>query len=310
MAKDGKAVKKTSAIDFLTGKELSPKQAEKLLDLAVNVKKNPAKFSGALKNKTLAMLFQKTSTRTRMSFEAGMTRLGGHAIFLDWRTTNLALGALKDEVKSMERYSDILMARVFKHEDILAIAEASSKPVINGLCDKWHPCQALADYLTVKEKLGKVKGKKIAFVGDGNNVCNSLIVIGALLGAKVSIATPKGFEPSQDAVSFAKGLGAELFICNDASLAAKGADVVYTDTWVSMGQEADAQKKNEAFKPFQVTREILGNAYFMHCLPAHRGYEMTDEVIDSPKSIVFDQAENRMHAQNALILWMLGKAKI
>ena len=178
------------------------------------------------------------------------------------------------------------------------------------MCDKWHPCQALADYLTVKEKLGKVKGKKIAFIGDGNNVCNSLIVIGALLGAKVSIATPKGFEPSQDAVSFAKGIGAELFLCNDAKLASKGADVVYTDTWVSMGQEADAQKKNEAFKPFQVTKEILGSAFFMHCLPAHRGYEMTDEVIDSPKSIVFDQAENRMHAQNALILWMLGKAKI
>jgi len=296
-------------MNLLTLKEFSDEEILSLIKKAVDMKKNPKKYYNKLTNKTLAMLFQKTSTRTRMSFESAMTQLGGHAQYLDWRTTNLTLGSLKDEIKCMARYADVIMARVYKHEDILTMAEASSVPLINGLCDKYHPCQVMADLLTVYENFGKLKGIKLAYVGDGNNVCNTLLIGCAKTGMEISVATPKGYEPLKEVVDYAKKQG-KVSLYNDFRQAVKGADVVYTDTWVSMGQEEDKEKRMNAFKGWTVNSEMMkltNNAYFMHCLPAHRGLEVSDDVLDSKKSIVFDQAENRMHAQKAILLKCLGK---
>jgi len=294
---------------LLTLKDWSSEDIASVLELAIKIKKNPGEYHKVLDNKTLAMLFAKTSTRTRVSFEAAMTQLGGHAQYLDWRTTNLTLGSLKDEIKCIARYVDIIMARVYGHGDIEAMAEASSVPVINGLSDMFHPCQALADLLTVQEKLGNLKGVKLAYVGDGNNVCNSLLLGCTKTGVKISVATPKGYEPNKDVVKTTQALG-DVSLFNDPKMAVEGVDVVYTDTWVSMGQEKEKEKRLKAFKGFTIDSELMKltkNAFFMHCLPAHRGYEMTDEVIDSDRSIVFDQAENRMHVQKAIILKCLGK---
>lgn len=276
---------------------------------AIKIKGNQGAYSRVLENKTLGMIFQKTSTRTRVSFEAGMTQLGGHAIFLDWRTTNFTLGSIKDEIRCLDRYCDIIMARVHKHEDIQAMADASRVPVINALCNLYHPCQALADLMTIKEKKGKLEGLKMAFVGDGNNVCNSLIIGCSKVGMKISVATPKGYEPYKKAVELGKKTGS-LRLFNKPEEAVKDADVVYTDTWVSMGQEEEKEERMKAFKGFTVDAKMMklsNNALFMHCLPAHRGFEVADEVLDSRQSVVFDEAENRMHVQKAVILKLLGK---
>ncbi len=286
--------------------EFSGKEVEQLIAKAIEVKKKPKKFGKALAGKTLAMLFQKTSTRTRMSFETGMTQLGGHAIFLDWRATNFTLGSLEDEMKSMSRFCDAIMFRAYKNEDIVAAANAATVPLINGLDNLFHPCQALADLMTVKEKLGKLKGAKIAYVGDGNNVCNSLIIACAKTGTKISVATPKGLEPNRVAIGEGKKAGV-LQLFNDPKQAVEGAQVVYTDTWISMGEEDQKEQKIKQFAGFTVDKNLLGKALFMHCLPAHRGVEVTDEVLDSKQSIVFDQAENRMHAQKALLLELIKK---
>jgi ornithine carbamoyltransferase len=295
--------------DILSLAELSLQDINSIINLGIEVKKNPAKFSNSLNGKILAMLFQKTSTRTRMSFETAMLQMGGSSIFLDWKDTNLTLGALTDEVKCMERYCNAIMARVFSHSDIEEIANASSKPVINGLSDLWHPCQALADLQTIKEKFGKLEGLKLAYIGDGNNVCNSLIDACSKTGIEMSIATPRGFAPKKEIIEEAKKIGSiELF--NIPADAAKGADVVYTDTWVSMGQEKEKESKISAFNGFTVNLELMAhakkNAVFMHCLPVHRGFEATSEVIDSRQSIVFDQAENRLHSQKAVLLQLLS----
>ncbi len=286
------------------------KQIIRVIDLASAVKKQPEKYCKALEGKTLAMLFQKTSTRTRVSFEAGMTQLGGHAIFLDWRATNFTLGSLADEVKCLERYCDIIMARVFKHQDIEAIADASEKPVINGLCDLWHPCQILGDLLSIKEKKGKLDGLRLAFVGDGNNVCNSLIVAGSKVGMQVSVAAPAAYKPYKEAVAVGESLGKYSWNENPAE-AVQGADVVYTDTWVSMGSEAEEKQRLAVFPPYQVNERLMQeakrDAIFMHCLPAHRGKEVSDAVLDGKQSIVFDQAENRLHIQKAIMLVLLEK---
>jgi len=297
--------------DLLTLIDYTPAEIEDIVDFGIEVKKNPEKYCDSLKYKTLAMLFAKTSTRTRTSFEAGMTQLGGHAIFLDWRATNLTKGRLEEEIRCIDRYVDIIMARVYKHEEIQAIAEAAEKPVINALCDLFHPCQALADLMTIKEHKGKPSKLKIAYVGDGNNVCNSLMVCGAKLGAKISIGTPKGYEPLERAVEEARKY-AEVNLYNTAEEAVKGADVVYTDTWVSMGQEAETEKRLKIFPPFQLNEKLLKlakpDALVMHCLPAHIGQEITADVIYSKNSVIFDQAENRMHVQKALMLKLLGEA--
>lgn len=299
-----------TARNFLTLSDWSRKEIEDLLELAAAIKKDPGKYSEALKGMTLAMIFMKTSTRTRVSFEAGMTQLGGHAIYMDYRTTNLMLGELKDEIKCVARYSDIIVARVYPQKDVEAIAEAANEtnvPVINALSNEFHPCQALADMMTIKEFNSSSNIKiKIAYLGDGNNTCNELIIGASKLGMKIVVATPEGYEPIKDAIKVGKECGT-LTLTNSPEEAVKGADFVYTDTWVSMGQEAETNKRILDFRGYTITKNLLGSAYFMHCLPAHRGVEVTDEVIDSAKSIVFEQAANRLHTEKALMLKLLGK---
>jgi len=270
---------------------------------AITVKSDIVQYRHSLEGKILTMLFMKPSTRTRLSFEAGMHQLGGNPIYVDLRTSNYAKGALKDETRCVDRYSDIIMARVFKHQEIVDIADAAKVPVINGLCDIEHPCQCLADLMTIYEKTGSYKFK-LAFIGDGNNVCNSLIYGCCKVGAKISVATPKGYEPNSDAVKF--GLKNGLTISNNIKKAVEGADVVYTDVWISMGQEEEKMKRMRDFKGYTVDKELLGKAYFMHCLPAIRNMEVTDDVMDGKQAIIYDQAENRMHAQKALMLKLMG----
>jgi len=290
-------------MDLLALRDVDGRWIRDVIDDSIRVKSDPDSYRHSLEGKVLSMLFMKPSTRTRVSFEAGMFQLGGHAIYLDLRITNFTKGALRDEAKCIDRYSDILLARVFGHREVEEIAEASKKPVINALCDKEHPCQALADIMTLKEKLGTYNFK-IAYVGDGNNVCNSLIWGCCKVGAEIRVATPKGYEPDSEAVEY--GLRHGLTLTNDVTEAAAGADAVYTDVWVSMGQENEGRKRLKAFNGWTVTGNLLGDAYFMHCLPALRGYEVADDAIDSPKSIVFDQAENRLHAQKAVMMRLLG----
>jgi len=292
---------------LLSLKDLTASEVINLVGLAEKIKANQKEYSGILDGKTLTMIFQKTSTRTRMSFEAGMTQLGGHAIYLDWLKTNFTLGSIADEIKCIEKYSDIIMARVYKHGDLVEMSDAIKVPLMNGLCNLYHPCQALSDLLTIKEKKGKLDGLTVAFIGDGNNVCNSLIIGGAKAGMNVNVSTPKGFEPMEGAVKIGKKYGKYKYF-TDPKEAVKEADVVYTDTWISMGEEDQKEKKMKAFKEFQVNGELLKgiDPIVMHCLPAHRGYEISDEVLDSANSVVFDQAENRMHMQKAVMVKLLG----
>ncbi len=274
----------------------------RVLENSIHIKGNPRLYGKALENKVLGMLFEKTSTRTRVSFEAAMTQMGGHGIYLDWKSTNIKEGVeLADEVKCLDRYCDAITARVYRHETIQTFIKHSRVPVINALCDRFHPCQAMADMLTIKEKLGGFEGKKLAYVGDGNNVCNSLIIAAAKVGMKIAAGCPKGYEPLPEAVEAGRKAGV-LDLTTDPDKAVRNADVVYTDTWVSMGQEAEKEKRLPVFKPYQVDRKKLGKALFMHCLPAYRGLEVTSEVLDSKQSVVFDQAENRLHAQKAILL--------
>lgn len=293
---------------LLSLSDLSAEEIEEIITLAQTMKAGPEKFRDILSRKTLIMLFQKTSTRTRLSFEAGMTRLGGHAIFLDWGKSNYTLGSLQDETKCLARYGDIIMARVYKHTDLEAMAAASRVPLINALSDRFHPCQALADLQTIKEQKGMLKGLKLAYIGDGNNVCHSLLLGCTKVGMEVVVAGPKKYWPDAGVVEEARKHG-KVTLFEDPAQAVKGADVVYTDTWVSMGQEEETKERLKAFKPYQVNKALLGDskALIMHCLPAHRGYEISDDALDSENSVVFDQAENRMHSQNALMLFLLEK---
>lgn len=296
---------------LLSLKDLSGGQILEIIELAEAVKRFPDSYHDALHRKVLAMIFQKTSTRTRISFEAAMAQTGGHAIYLDWRTTNLTVGHLADEIKCMARYADAITARVNEHEILVEMAGASGVPVINALCNRYHPCQALADLLTVKEKLGSFEGRKLAYIGDGNNVCNSLIIACTRVGMAISVATPPGYEPLKEAVEAVREKGL-LELGTDPKAAVKDADVIYTDTWVSLGQEEDSEERLKVFPPYQVNGELLGEMrpIIMHCLPAHRGYEITDDILDSPQSVVFDQAENRLHAQKALLLKLLSPAGV
>ncbi len=294
-------------MDLLTGAELSADEIYALVEKATTLKANPQGYADGLEGKILAMLFQKTSTRTRVSFEAAMAQLRGHAIYLGWEETNLDVGALEDEIRCIDRYVDAIMARVNRHADLVRIALAASAPVINGLSDQYHPCQTLADLVTIQEKLGSLEGIRLAFVGDGNNVCNSLIVVATKVGVSVTVATPPGYEPMREAVE--TGLATRLLtLTHDPKKAVAEADIVYTDAWVSLGKEAEQVERKRVFRPYQINRALLGDSrpLIMHCLPAHRGNEITDELLDSPQSIVFDQAENRLHAQKALLLKLLG----
>jgi ornithine carbamoyltransferase len=263
-----------------------------------------------LNGKTLAMIFQKPSLRTRVSFEAGMHRFGGHAIYLG--PSDIQLGKREttaDIARNLSRYADAIMARTFAHADVVGLAENASVPVINGLSDLLHPCQILADLQTVREKKGDFQGQKLAFLGDGNNVAHSLLYGCAKLGMHVSLAVPEGYEPKPEVFNQAKAdaskTGAKLQVTHDLKAALKGACVVYTDVWASMGQEEEKKIREKAMLPYQLNQKALSlaepDAVVLHCLPAHRGEEITDEVIDGPQSVVFDQAENRLHAQMSVL---------
>ncbi|MEF3245320.1 MAG: ornithine carbamoyltransferase [Caldisericaceae bacterium] len=267
-----------------------------------------------LAGKTVAVLFEKPSTRTRISFAVAIHELGALPLVLETSNMQLIRGeTIADTAKVLERYVHGIVARVYEHRTLEELANNASVPVINALSDYSHPCQALGDFLTIKEKKGTLKGVKLAYVGDGNNVANSLLIGGSILGLDVSIASPKGYEPSKEVVeianSFAKFSNSRIFITNDPYEAVKDADVVYTDVWASMGQESEHEKRVEIFKPYQINSELLKHAkddvIAMHCLPAHRGEEIADEVLDGPHSVVFDQAENRLHIQKAILALLI-----
>ena len=262
-----------------------------------------------LKGKSLAMIFMKSSTRTRVSFEVGMTQLGGHALYLQPSGTQLGRGeTIGDTALVLSRYCDVIMARVFGHDEVTELAKYSTVPVINGLSDLLHPCQIMADMQTIEEHKGKLEGLKITYVGDSNNVSNSIMQGCTIMGMDVTIGSPKGYTPSDDimkkATALSKRFGTTLEVVNDPSEAVKGSDVIYTDTFFSMGQEK-TKEKEDALMPFQVNKILIGKAksdvIVMHCLPAHRDEELTSEVMDGPHSVVFDQAENRLHAQKAIL---------
>ena len=272
-----------------------------------------------LEGKTLAMIFQKPSTRTRISFEVGIYQLGGYGLYLNAQDLQLRRGeTIADTARVLSRYVDGIMARVYAHKDVEDLAKYASVPVINGLSDFSHPCQALADYQTILEKKGRIQGLKVVYVGDGNNVAHSLMIAGTKLGANVVVATPEGYEPDERVIKWAEQNAAEsrgsFELLHDPVKAVKDADVIYTDVWASMGQEAEAEERRKIFKPFQVNKDLVKHAkpdyIFMHCLPAHRGEEVTDDVIDSPNSVVFDQAENRLHAQKAVMALVMGGIKV
>ena len=279
-----------------------------IINLGLNVKKNPKKYYDALISKSLAMIFEKPSTRT--SFEVAMTQLGGHALYMSPRDMQLGRGeTIEDTAKVLSRYVDAIVYRAFDHNMVVSLAKNATVPVINALDDVEHPAQIVADLMTIFEKKGKLKGLKISFIGDGNNVANSLMLGSAIVGADFYIASPKGYEIKEKYVKLAKevaGNNSKIVITNDPIEAARDADVIYTDVWVSMGEESEKEKKEKAFKDYQVNISLVENAkkdfIFMHCLPAHRGLEVTSEVIDGPNSIVFDEAENRLHAQKAILL--------
>lgn len=284
---------------------------DEILEMALDLKSGKMKKEDALKGKTLAMIFEKPSTRTRVSFEVGMAQLGGHALYLSPRDLQIGRGeTIADTAKVLSRYVDCIMYRAFSHEMMLELAKNATVPVINGLDDLEHPCQIVADLLTVKEKKGKLKGIKMAYVGDGNNVCNSLLLGAAIVGMDFIAACPDGYKPDDkivvDAMSIAKRNKCLSKVISNPLDAVKDADVVYTDVWTSMGQESEAEEREKIFVPYQVNSRLLANAkddcIVMHCLPAHRGHEITDEVIDGGQSVVFDQAENRLYAQQAILL--------
>jgi len=300
--------------DFLSIRDFSPSEIQYLLILARQVKADPTGFSTALRRETLAMIFEKPSLRTRVTFDVGIQQLGGFSLYLSPAEINLGKReSVHDVAKNLERMVQGIMIRTFAHETAVQMAQYANIPVINGLTDYCHPCQAMADYLTIWEAKGHLEGLKITFVGDANNVARSLTFAGAQLGAHVWLATPPGYELDVESVRWARERGAEtgstLTMTNDPEEAASGADVVYTDVWAGMGQEADAEARKHIFFSYQVDatlfRRAKRDAIFLHCLPAHRGQEVTNDVIDSPRSLVFQQAENRLHAQKAIMLELM-----
>ena len=300
---------------LLTLKSLSSTEVEALIDGSLDIKRNPEDYEFALEGKSLAMIFQKTSTRTRLSFEVGMTQLGGHAAYMDWRSTNLILADLRDETKSIAGYVDGIMARLLRNSVLETMAEASSVPVINGCDEKYHPCQIIADLVTIKEKKGKLKGLKLAYIGVHNNICNSLIEGCTKAGVKIVTVTPVVNEASVDEglVEAAKATGLYEHSL-DVKAAVEDCDVVYTDTWVDMEFFLDPKFKKEKEKrvktmlPFQVNRKLLGDgdALIMHDMPIHRGYEIADNMVDDPNSVIYLQSENRLHSAKAILVKLLG----
>ncbi|WP_292378487.1 ornithine carbamoyltransferase [Methanosarcina sp. UBA289] len=298
--------------DVLSITDLSREEIYELLESALDLKKKrkagePTEF---LKNKSLGMIFEKASTRTRVSFEVAMTDFGGHALYLNSRDIQVGRGeTIEDTARILSGYLHGIMARVMSHETVKKLAEYSTIPVINALSDREHPCQILGDFMTIMEHKKKFEGLKFAWVGDGNNVCNSALLGSAIMGMEFVVACPKGYEPKAEFLEKAKAIGGKFTITDDPKAAAKDADIIYTDVWVSMGDEAEQEKRLKEFATFQVNTELLEVAkpdvIVMHCLPARRGLEITDEVMDGPNSVIFDEAENRLHAQKALILKLM-----
>jgi ornithine carbamoyltransferase len=304
--------------DLISIADLSVAEMAAILELAHAVKTEPTDFRHALDAKQMVLIFEKASLRTRLTFECAMNTAGGNAMFYD--QTKEPLGereSIPDVARNLERWMHVIVLRTYSHDTIVELAANSKVPVINALSDLEHPCQAIADFMTLEERFGSIEGLKFTYVGDGNNVCHSLMLAGALLGAHVTIATPKNFAPKLDivhkAISIAEQTGATITLTTDPVKAATGADAIYTDVCTSMGMEHEAAKRAPIFKPFQVNEALMAKAQpsaaFMHCLPAHRGAEVTDAVLDSEQSVVFDQAENRMHAQKAITMLLLGAVK-
>ena len=301
--------------DLVSTRDLGPQGVEAVLHLAELMKSRPSVFQRSLAGKQMVMFFEKPSLRTRLTFEAGMASLGGTTMFVDQTQSRLdARESLSDIALNLERWVDVIVLRTYAHDTITEMAANSRVPVINALSDFEHPCQALADFMALEEHFGSVVGLNFTYVGDGNNVCHSLMLAGAQLGANVTIATPRGYSPDIEIVTIAREIadrnGCEIRLLQDPHAAAEGADAIYTDVCVSMGYEHESTKRAPIFRPFQVNEALMAkaasHAVFMHCLPARRNAEVTDAVLDGPQSIVFDQAENRMHAQKALLLLLLG----
>ncbi len=301
--------------DLLTGTEWNAAQVQELFRLAVDVKADPDRYKTALSGRQLAMIFEKPSLRTRVTFEVGITSLGGTAIYLDHADTHLGdRESVPDVARCLSRWVHGIVGRVFSQKALEILADYASVPVINALSDVYHPCQALCDFFTLEEKFGSARGVKLAYVGDGNNVCHSLMVAGARVGAHVRIAAPAGYEPDAKIVAAARVDAAatqgtiELFRAPEEAVS--DAQAVYTDVWASMGQEDETEKRAAIFAPYQVNAKLMSqaasDAVFLHCLPAHRGSEVTDDVMESPRSIVFDEAENRLHVQKAILLMLLS----
>ncbi|MFA5039771.1 MAG: ornithine carbamoyltransferase [Candidatus Omnitrophota bacterium] len=300
--------------DFLSISDFSKEEALEVFKKTEELKRN--KFQECFKNKAVGLIFQKPSLRTRVSFQVGVWQLGGQCMSLSPAEVNIGVReSVKDAALTLSRYLDMVVARVFKHRDVVELAQYAQIPVINGLSDLFHPCQALADIFTVKEKRGNLKGLTFVYVGDGNNVCHSLMQITSLMGMNMRVASPKGYGPQKDVLNYVKlqaqKTGASVEVICDPREAARSADVLYTDVWASMGQEKEAKRRAKIFKKYQINRELLGlakkDALVMHCLPAHRGSEITDQVLDSPNSVVFDEAENRLHVQKAIMMKLSGK---
>ena len=304
-----------SGKDLIALETLSPEELVRILDLADDVKAHPAKYRQALAGQTLGMIFQKPSTRTRVSFEVGIYQLGGMGMFLSSSDLQLGRGeTVADTAKVLSRFVDGIMARVFDHADIESLATHATVPVINGLSDLLHPCQALADYQTMREKIGPLAGKKVAYIGDATNVYNSLLIGAMKLGMHLSIGAPKEYQPDPALLekyrAHAVSGDLQTEVTDDPFAAVKDAHFVYTDVWTSMGQEQERAVRLQKLAPYQVNSELMAaaadGAYFLHCLPAHRGEEVTDAVADSPASVIFDEAENRLHAQKAVMLLLMG----
>ncbi len=300
--------------DFLTISDFSAEEIQELFRRTEELKKN--RILDSFKSKSVGLIFQKPSLRTRVSFQVGVWQLGGQCMSLSPAEVNIGVReSIKDAAQTLSRYLDLIVARVFKHKDVEELAQYSRVPVINGLSDLYHPCQALADIFTLKEKRGGLKGLTVSFIGDGNNVSHSLMQLTSMLGINMRVACPKGYAPNKDILTLsqvqAARNGATVVVMVDPKEAARGADVLYTDVWASMGQEREAARRAKIFKKYQINTDMVAAAkkdvVVMHCLPAHRGMEITDEVMDGPNSVVFDEAENRLHVQKAIMLKLLNK---
>jgi ornithine carbamoyltransferase len=301
--------------DLVSTRDLGPAGVDRVFDLAGIMKTRPADFRSSLTGRQMVMFFEKASLRTRLTFEAGMSALGGSAIFVDQTQERLgARESLSDVAHNLERWVDVIVLRTFSQETIAGMARHASIPVINALTDLEHPCQALADYFTLRERFGDLKNRSLAYLGDGNNVAHSLVLTCACLGSSIRIATPAGYGPNPQILAAAREIagetGAEIQLLTDPHDAVAGVDAIYTDAWVSMGQERETEERTRIFPPYQVNDELMAeaapHAVFMHCLPAHRGLEVTDAVMDSERSLIFEQAENRLHVQKAILYLLMG----